>query len=62
MGTQVFKLMVACRLVDAGQYLRALAYAEACARGATRSPRQCSPGLARALACLADRYVADETY
>lgn len=53
---QVYKLMSACRLVDAGQYPRALAYVEAAARAVTREPRLYSCALVRALAALADRY------
>ncbi|KAL0850655.1 hypothetical protein ABMA28_012407 [Loxostege sticticalis] len=52
---QVYKLVLATRLVDAGLYERALAYTEQAARAVTRAPREYSPTLVRSLASLADR-------
>ncbi|KAJ0180838.1 hypothetical protein K1T71_002923 [Dendrolimus kikuchii] len=52
---QVYKLLVATRLVDAGQYERALAYTEQAARAVTRNPHHYSRALVHHLANLADR-------
>ncbi|KAG6465549.1 hypothetical protein O3G_MSEX015224 [Manduca sexta] len=52
---QVYKLLMATRLVDAGLYERALGYAEQAARALTRAPQHYSPALACSLAELADR-------
>lgn len=55
---QVYKLVLATRLADAGLYERALAYAEAAARAVTVHPASYSPQLVAQLAELADRWVA----
>ncbi|XP_049887502.1 uncharacterized protein LOC126381947 isoform X3 [Pectinophora gossypiella] len=52
---QVYKLVLATRLVDVGQYERALGYVEAAARAVTRAPRAFPPALVARLADLADR-------
>ncbi|XP_063393009.1 uncharacterized protein LOC134678385 isoform X2 [Cydia fagiglandana] len=52
---QAYKFLLACRLVDAGEYERALAYTEALARAVTRSPRDYPPQLVAQLYQLADR-------
>lgn len=54
---QVYKLVLAARLADAGLYERALAYAEAAARAVTLQPARYSPRLVAQLAELADRSV-----
>ncbi|XP_061717872.1 protein transport protein Sec16A-like isoform X5 [Cydia pomonella] len=52
---QAYKFLLACRLVDAGEYERALAYTEALARAVTRSPRDYPQQLVAQLYQLADR-------
>lgn len=52
---QVYKLVLATRLADAGLYERALAYAEAAARAVTLQPAGYAPQLIAQLAELADR-------
>lgn len=52
----MYKFVVACRLVDCGQYERALSYVEQAARAVTRSPRDYHPALVSNLAEMADRY------
>lgn len=52
---QVYKLVLATRLADAGLYERALAYAEAAARAVTLQPALYSARLVAQLASLADR-------
>ncbi|KAJ2946784.1 hypothetical protein O0L34_g12847 [Tuta absoluta] len=51
---QVYKLLLATRLIDVGQYERALGYTEAASRAVTRHPRDYSPRLVQQLATLAD--------
>ncbi|KAI5637370.1 sec23-binding domain of sec16 domain-containing protein [Phthorimaea operculella] len=52
---QVYKLLLATRLIDVGQYERALGYTEAAAKAVTRDPRAYSPRLIHQLADIADR-------
>ncbi|XP_063372560.1 uncharacterized protein LOC134660708 [Cydia amplana] len=52
---QAYKFLLACRLVDAGEYERALAYTEALARAVTRTPRDYPQQLVAQLYQLADR-------
>lgn len=53
---QPYKFVLSCRLLDVGQYERALAYTEVCARAVTRAPELYSAALVARLAELADRY------
>ncbi|XP_053601956.1 protein transport protein Sec16A isoform X3 [Plodia interpunctella] len=52
---QTYKLLLAIRLCDVGEYERALAYVESAARNAVREPHRYCARLLRALAELADR-------
>lgn len=58
---QVYKLVLAARLADAGQCERALQYTERAARALAAAPRR-SAALAAAVAQLADRYACCFNY